>query len=188
MLLLLLLLLLLTEGITGLLGADLSENIGCHWPSLLSVHFTTCSGAHFNPAVTCGAFIAGKINVLAVPLYIVSQLAGALCGSLLVLVGIHALHLTITINAIEARYIHTCITEVCSSTVSPSPPTPFCCALSVWCVAFRWWVNPMFTLEFTPLALASHLWWALLLKRFSLPFWSSPSWAQPWIRTQISRK
>ena len=61
----------------------------CMLSCCVSVNLThTYSGAHFNPAVTCGAFIAGKLNVLAAPLYVLSQLAGSLCGSLLVLVRV----------------------------------------------------------------------------------------------------
>ena len=49
--------------------------------------FGHISGGHFNPAVTTGAFIAGKINVLAAVFYVLAQFVGAICGSLLVLVG-----------------------------------------------------------------------------------------------------
>jgi MIP family channel proteins len=41
------------------------------------------SGAHFNPAVTIGVWVAGKIETLRGGLYIVAQLAGAAVGALL---------------------------------------------------------------------------------------------------------
>jgi aquaporin TIP len=41
------------------------------------------SGAHFNPAVTIGAWVAGKIETARVVVYLVSQLAGAVAGALL---------------------------------------------------------------------------------------------------------
>jgi MIP family channel proteins len=39
------------------------------------------SGGHFNPAVTVGAWVTGKIDTLRAPLYIVAQLAGAAAGA-----------------------------------------------------------------------------------------------------------
>ena len=39
------------------------------------------SGGHFNPAVTVGAWVTGKIDTLRAPLYIVVQLAGAAAGA-----------------------------------------------------------------------------------------------------------
>lgn len=41
------------------------------------------SGAHLNPAVTLAFTLAGRFPVKQVPFYIGSQLAGAICGSLL---------------------------------------------------------------------------------------------------------
>ncbi|MCA1726278.1 MAG: MIP family channel protein [Actinobacteria bacterium] len=41
------------------------------------------SGGHFNPAVTVGAWVAGKIETMRVVVYIVAQLAGAIFGALL---------------------------------------------------------------------------------------------------------
>ena len=41
------------------------------------------SGAHFNPAVTVGFFVAGRFPMRSVPSYIASQCLGALCASLL---------------------------------------------------------------------------------------------------------
>ena len=43
------------------------------------------SGAHVNPAVTLAALATGKIEVRQAPLYVVSQLSGAIAGSALVL-------------------------------------------------------------------------------------------------------
>jgi MIP family channel proteins len=39
------------------------------------------SGAHFNPAVTVGVWVAGKIETLRAGLYIVAQLVGAVAGA-----------------------------------------------------------------------------------------------------------
>jgi aquaporin Z len=41
------------------------------------------SGAHFNPAVTIGFWMAGRFPARSVPVYVASQSAGALCASLL---------------------------------------------------------------------------------------------------------
>jgi len=41
------------------------------------------SGAHFNPAVTVAFFTAGKFNKALVVPYIVSQILGGLCASVL---------------------------------------------------------------------------------------------------------
>lgn len=41
------------------------------------------SGAHLNPAVTIGLAVAGKFAWADAPLYIVAQLAGAMCGAFL---------------------------------------------------------------------------------------------------------
>jgi MIP family channel proteins len=39
------------------------------------------SGGHFNPAVTMGAWVTGKIDSVRAPLYVVAQLAGAAAGA-----------------------------------------------------------------------------------------------------------
>jgi MIP family channel proteins len=39
------------------------------------------SGGHFNPAVTLGAWVTGKINSVRAPLFVVAQLAGAAAGA-----------------------------------------------------------------------------------------------------------
>lgn len=41
------------------------------------------SGAHFNPAVTIGVWVAGKIESARVVVYLIAQLAGALAGAYL---------------------------------------------------------------------------------------------------------
>ena len=45
------------------------------------------SGGHLNPAVTIGVFMSGGLNIVAVPLYIAAQVAGAIAGSACVLVS-----------------------------------------------------------------------------------------------------
>src|SRR5690242_17641791 len=39
------------------------------------------SGGHFNPAVTFGAWVGGKIGTKSAAMYAVSQLAGGVCGA-----------------------------------------------------------------------------------------------------------
>ena len=48
--------------------------------------FGRISGAHFNPAVTVGAALGGRISWREVPLYVGSQLVGALAAGLLLLI------------------------------------------------------------------------------------------------------
>src|SRR6187551_3420079 len=48
--------------------------------------FGRVSGAHFNPAVTVGAALGGRISWREVPLYVGSQLVGALAAGLLLLI------------------------------------------------------------------------------------------------------
>jgi aquaporin NIP len=48
------------------------------------------SGAHLNPAVTFGFWLAGRLPALSILPYVISQLAGALAASLLVRLLFHA--------------------------------------------------------------------------------------------------
>ncbi len=45
------------------------------------------SGAHLNPAVTCTMAVLGKLSWSLVPGYIISQMAGAFCGAVLVYIS-----------------------------------------------------------------------------------------------------
>lgn len=58
------------------------------------------SGAHYNPAVTLGVFIRGKVNVSDVVPYIIAQLAGAALAAFLVL---HHLRAGATITPIAPK-------------------------------------------------------------------------------------
>ncbi|MEP7195367.1 MAG: aquaporin [Saprospiraceae bacterium] len=69
------------------------------------------SGAHFNPAVTLAIFIRGKINLNVVPLYILSQFAGAAFAAILALLlnqgkAVSSIDLSnIPLEAIMAEFI-----------------------------------------------------------------------------------
>ena len=54
--------------------------------------FGHVSGGHFNPAVTLGAFISGRINWLTALCYVLVQIAGGICGCLIVLVSLDLFH------------------------------------------------------------------------------------------------
>lgn len=51
--------------------------------ALLVAATANLSGGHINPAVTFGAFIAGKISLIKGIMYVVAQLVGAIVGALL---------------------------------------------------------------------------------------------------------
>ena len=70
-----------THGAVGLLGIALAN--GLMLAIMVSV-FGAVSGGHFNPAVTVGAWVAGKVDRSTVYLYVAAQLIGAcLAGFLL---------------------------------------------------------------------------------------------------------
>ncbi len=62
----------------GILGVSLAFGL-----SLITMAYTfgTISGGHFNPAVTIGAWITGKVKPHTLLLYIAGQLNGALTGA-----------------------------------------------------------------------------------------------------------
>src|SRR5206468_357276 len=65
-------------GNTGILGIALAHGL------VLAVMVTSLghiSGGHFNPAVTAGVWVTGKIESLRAAVYIVAQLAGAAAGA-----------------------------------------------------------------------------------------------------------
>jgi len=70
-----------THGAVGLIGVALAHGLIL---SIMVSTFGAISGGHFNPAVSVGAWIAGKIDRSTVVLYIAAQLiGGSLAGFLL---------------------------------------------------------------------------------------------------------
>jgi len=70
-----------THGGVGLIGVALAHGLIL---SVMVSAFGAISGAHFNPAVTVGAWVAKKVDAQTVGLYIVAQLiGGSLAGYLL---------------------------------------------------------------------------------------------------------
>jgi aquaporin Z len=63
----------------GLLGVALAFGL-----ALLTMAYAVgpISGAHFTPAVSCGAFVAGRMNARDFGLYVVSQLVGGIVAAL----------------------------------------------------------------------------------------------------------
>lgn len=49
--------------------------------NILNSCLFSCSGGHFNPAVTLGVFIAGDIHYMLALGYFVSQILGGLIGA-----------------------------------------------------------------------------------------------------------
>ena len=68
-----------TQGGSGLLGVALANGLAL--AALVSA-LGAVSGAHFNPAVTLGVWIAGRISAGRAGAYVVAQLAGALVAGL----------------------------------------------------------------------------------------------------------
>ena len=68
----------LSGGQLGLLGVAISTGLLIMVMIYAVGHI---SGAHFNPAVTFGFMITRKFRPQLVPLYVASQLAGALAGA-----------------------------------------------------------------------------------------------------------
>src|SRR4029077_21201346 len=70
-----------THGAVGLIGIALAHGLAL---SVMLSAFGSISGAHFNPAVTVGAWVARKVNTFTVVTYIIAQLiGGSLAGYLL---------------------------------------------------------------------------------------------------------
>jgi MIP family channel proteins len=68
------------QGYTGLIGIALAHGL------VLAIFVTNLghiSGGHFNPAVTIGAWVGGKIETLRGGVYILAQLVGAVAGAAL---------------------------------------------------------------------------------------------------------
>ncbi len=70
-----------THGAVGLIGIALAHGLML---SIMVSAFGPISGGHFNPAVTIGLWVAGKVNQSTVFIYIIAQLiGGSLAGFLL---------------------------------------------------------------------------------------------------------
>src|SRR5580692_5130973 len=70
-----------THGAVGLVGIALAHGLIL---AIMISAFGAISGGHFNPAVSVGAWVAGKIDQSTVILYIIAQLiGGSLAGFLL---------------------------------------------------------------------------------------------------------
>lgn len=67
-------------GVTNL-GVALAHGVGM---AILISSLMSISGAHFNPAVSLGLFVAGKIDGKTLWQYVVAQLVGAVVGAALV--------------------------------------------------------------------------------------------------------
>jgi MIP family channel proteins len=65
-------------GGTAILGVALAHGLVL---AIMVSNLGHISGAHFNPAVTAGAWVVGKIETARAGLYIVAQLAGAAAGA-----------------------------------------------------------------------------------------------------------
>lgn len=67
----------ITKGALGLTGIALAHGLAI---GVMVSAVGYISGAHFNPAVTAGALVAGKIKPLAPLAYVVSQCLGAIAA------------------------------------------------------------------------------------------------------------
>lgn len=70
-----------TNGSITSLGIALAHGVGI---AVLISTFMSISGAHFNPAVSLGVFVAGKIDAKTLGRYVVAQLVGGIVGAALV--------------------------------------------------------------------------------------------------------
>jgi aquaporin Z len=73
-------------GVTNL-GVALAHGVGM---AVLISSLMHISGAHFNPAVSLGVFVAGKIDAKTLGRYVVAQLVGGIVGAALVRVLFNA--------------------------------------------------------------------------------------------------
>jgi aquaporin TIP len=85
----------------GLVAVALAHGLAL---SIAVMNFGGISGAHFNPAVTCGMLITGRLRPALAALYIVAQLLGAtiaaiLCRDLFPAEAVHAAMLGIPLPA-----------------------------------------------------------------------------------------
>jgi MIP family channel proteins len=98
-----------TNGGIGSLGVALAHGVGM---AVLISSLMHISGGHFNPAVSLGVFVAGKIDARTLGRYVVAQLVGGVVGAALVRVLFNAAavravsagapHLSLTISFMQA--------------------------------------------------------------------------------------
>jgi len=98
-----------TNGGVTSLGIALAHGVGM---SVLISSLMHYSGAHFNPAVSLGVFVAGKIDAKTLGRYVVAQLVGGIVGAALVrllfnaasvrAVTVGAPRLSLTISFVQA--------------------------------------------------------------------------------------
>ncbi|HEV2440843.1 MAG TPA: aquaporin [bacterium] len=69
----------MTHGGVGLLGIALAHGLAI---AVMVSALGMISGGHFNPAVTCGFLVAGRIPAIRAAAYALAQLAGATLGGL----------------------------------------------------------------------------------------------------------
>ena len=118
----------------GLLGIALAHAVAL---SVLITATMTISGGHLNPAVTLGLFIARRIDAVSAAAYIVTQLAAACAGALLVkellppgavrsaLLGVPVIASSVTLGqaiGIEAVLTFFLVSAVFGTAVSPDAP------------------------------------------------------------------
>jgi aquaporin TIP len=118
----------------GLLGIALAHAVAL---SVLITATMTISGGHLNPAVTLGLFIARRIDAVSAVAYIVTQLAAACAGALLVkallppgavrsaLLGVPVIASSVTLGqaiGIEAVLTFFLVSAVFGTAVSPDAP------------------------------------------------------------------
>jgi aquaporin Z len=124
----------MTVGGVTPLGIALAHGVGM---AILVSAFMGISGAHFNPAVSLGLFVAGRIDGRTLGRYVLAQLAGAIAGAALlkgvfaaaavraVSAGTPQLSLSIGFGqgiAIEAAFTFFLVSAVFGTAVSSEAP------------------------------------------------------------------
>jgi MIP family channel proteins len=124
----------MTAGGVSPLGIALAHGVGM---AILVSAFMGISGAHFNPAVSLGLFVAGRIDGRTLGRYVLAQLAGAIAGAALLKVvfsaaavravtaGAPQLSLSIGFGqgiAIEAAFTFFLVSAVFGTAVSSEAP------------------------------------------------------------------
>ena len=124
----------MTVGGVTPLGIALAHGVGM---AILVSAFMGISGAHFNPAVSLGLFVAGRIDGRTLARYVLAQLAGAIAGAALlkgvfaaaavraVSAGTPQLSLSIGFGqgiAIEAAFTFFLVSAVFGTAVSSEAP------------------------------------------------------------------
>ncbi len=124
----------MTGGGVTPLGIALAHGVGM---AILISAFMGISGAHFNPAVSLGIFVAGRIDGRTLGRYVLAQLAGGIAGAALLRVvfsalavravtaGVPQLSLNVTFGqavAIEAVFTFFLVSSVFGTAISSEAP------------------------------------------------------------------